>query len=369
MLLLLAGGMQSGYAQEPYTVLSEENTKLTFYYDSQKESRGGVSIGLSEVSWRNARKSIKTVTFDTSFANCTSITSTAKWFAGFNNLTKIEGIKNLKTDNVTNMNCMFCEIKGEGILTSLDLSSFNTSKVTDMSEMFVESTALKSINLSGFNTTNVTNMESMFADCESLTTLDLSSFNTSNVTNMKDMFRGCSSLTSLDLGSFNTSNVTNMEGIFRYCASLTSLDLSTFNISKITDFLKTANLSWYSSGGAGYLFSGCTSLTTIYVSDKWSIPVQTLLPQWGAMMFDQCTSLVGGQGTSYDAAHVDCTYARIDKGTEAPGYFTSKSSETAINTTISDNKKSSGIYNLRGQQLTAPQKGINIIDGKKFMVK
>ena len=37
-----------------------------------------------------------------------------------------------------------------------------------------------------------------------------------------------------------------------------------------------------------------------------------------------CTSLVGGQGTAYDASHYDITYAHIDGGTANPGYFSEK---------------------------------------------
>ncbi len=39
-------------------------------------------------------------------------------------------------------------------------------------------------------------------------------------------------------------------------------------------------------------------------------------------MFYNCTSLVGGQGTTFDASHVDKAYARIDGGPSNPGYFT-----------------------------------------------
>ena len=375
MLLLLIRGMQSACAQEPYVVLSEENTKLTFYYDDQKESRGGLSVEPFKIEnhnyfrWEGARGIIQTVIFDTSFANCTSITSTARWFNRLKSLTKIEGIENLKTVNVTDMSGMFANCIS---LKNLDLSHFNTSNVINMSGMFSDlkgSESMTSLDLSNFDTSKVTDMSEMFAESTALKSINLNGFNTSNVTNMECMFGECTSLTSLDLSSFNTSNVTNMERMFRNCASLTSLDLSTFDISKITDFLKTADLSRYSSRGAGYLFSGCTSLTTIYVSDKWSVPVQTLLPQWGEQMFFGCTSLIGGQGTKYDEAHVDYTYARIDRGAEAPGYFTSKSSETGIKRTITEDKKSSAIYNLHGQQLAAPQKGINIVGGKKVVVK
>jgi surface protein len=47
-------------------------------------------------------------------------------------------------------------------------------------------------------------MEYIFKDCVSLTSLDLSSFNTSNVTSMNGSFYSCSSLVSLDLSNYNT---------------------------------------------------------------------------------------------------------------------------------------------------------------------
>lgn len=44
-MLLLLGAMQGIYAQEPYAVLSDDNTTLTFYYDDNKASRNGMDIG------------------------------------------------------------------------------------------------------------------------------------------------------------------------------------------------------------------------------------------------------------------------------------------------------------------------------------
>jgi len=79
-------------------------------------------------------------------------------------------------------------------LKSIDLSSFNTSKVSDMKLMFFECSSLKSIDLSSFNTSNVTNMSYMFSECSSLASIDLSSFNTSNATDMNCMLYKCSSL-------------------------------------------------------------------------------------------------------------------------------------------------------------------------------
>ncbi|MCG5125700.1 DUF285 domain-containing protein, partial [Candidatus Saccharibacteria bacterium] len=64
-------------------------------------------------------------------------------------------------------------------LISLDLSSFDTSQVTDMRYMFSELSRLADLNLSNFDTSKVTNMEGMFSEVSKLTNLDLSSFDTS----------------------------------------------------------------------------------------------------------------------------------------------------------------------------------------------
>jgi surface protein len=93
-----------------------------------------------------------------------------------------------------------------------------------MFAMFEAVTSLTTLDLSSFDTSNVTDMGSMFSGCALFTTLDLSSFDTSKVTDMNGMFQHCNSLTTLDLSSFNTSNVTDMDGMFNDCDSLTDLN-------------------------------------------------------------------------------------------------------------------------------------------------
>ena len=135
----------------------------------------------------------------------------------------------------------------------------------------------------------------------------MSYLNTSEVTNMAWMFGGCKNLTSLDLSHFNTSKVTDMGAMFPSCKSLTSLDLSSFNTSKVT------TISW--------MLSNCTNLRTIYVDSSWSTAAVTN----SESMFAYCSSLVGGQGTTWDASNpTDKTYAHIDGGPSNPGYFTAK---------------------------------------------
>ena len=75
------------------------------------------------------------------------------------------------------------------------------------------------------------NLFNMFYCCSLLTSINLTNFNTDNVIDMSSMFDNCSSLRFINFSNFNTANVKNMFGMFRYCSSLTSIDLTNFNTS------------------------------------------------------------------------------------------------------------------------------------------
>ena len=139
-----------------------------------------------------------------------------------------------------------------------------------MIEYFADFDKMTSIDLSAFDTSEVTDMEEMFASCRSLTSLDVSKFDTSQVTYMILMFNNCSSLTSLDVSNFDTSKVTDMNCMFASCSSLTSLDLRSFDTSKVTNI--------------GYMFDSCSKLTKITVSNKWLISSSTDITN----MFNSC---------------------------------------------------------------------------------
>ena len=128
-----------------------------------------------------------------------------------------------------NISCyrMFENFKG----TSLDLSNFDTSRITNMSFMFNVCTNLEYLNLSNFNTKNVIDMNGMFFNCVNLEILDLSKFNTSKVIDMDSMFWYCENLKSLNLSNFNTDKVKKMDCMFGLCDNLWELDISSFNIS------------------------------------------------------------------------------------------------------------------------------------------
>ena len=147
-------------------------------------------------------------------------------FGEYKNCIAINNLTMLDTSKVTNMYDVFAVCSS---LTSLDVSNFNTSNVTNMSHMFDNCSSLTSLDVSNFNTSNVTDMRSMFSYCSSLPSLDVSNFNTSKVTDMRFMFSSCGSLPSLDVNNFNTSNVTDMGYMFQDCSSLPSLNVSTFD--------------------------------------------------------------------------------------------------------------------------------------------
>ena len=78
------------------------------------------------------------------------------------------------------------------------------------------SSNISTLNLSSFDTSNVTNMAVMF-EAANIPTLDLSSFDTSSVTDMGSMFVYASATkgyakTEADADRFNNSDVTRIYG-------------------------------------------------------------------------------------------------------------------------------------------------------------
>ena len=192
----------------------------------------------------------------------------------FRNCYKISeiNISSFDTSKITDMGYMFDSCWS---LSSLDLSNFNTSLVENMESMFCGCVNLEKLNISSFDTSKVTNMGYMFGYCSSLTSLDLSNFDTSIVENMESMFSGCINLEKLNISSFDTSKVTNMGYMFEYCSSLTSLDLSNFDTSIVEYMedmfsscinLEKLNISKFDTSKViymSYMFSYCKSLTSL----------------------------------------------------------------------------------------------------------
>ena len=136
-------------------------------------------------------------------------------------------VSHFNTANARRMDNMFSGYKG----TSIDVSNFDTSNCTDMRGMF-SSTELVALSLSNFDTSKVVSfggpttfnpngLTGMFQNCPNLTTLDLSSFDTSSAVDMGFMFERCPKLTNLTLpDNFIGPEVVETNGMFANCPSL-----------------------------------------------------------------------------------------------------------------------------------------------------
>ena len=99
--------------------------------------------------------------------------------------------------------------------------------------------------------------------------------------------------------------------MFSGCSNLTTLDLSDFDTrgagTQVND--------------NGKIFENCSNLETIYVGERWDLYTRTNSSD-NAECFTGCTSLVGGNGTTYSDSHKGIDYARIDGQGGTPGYLT-----------------------------------------------
>ncbi|WP_417467341.1 BspA family leucine-rich repeat surface protein [Leyella stercorea] len=299
---------------ESYVVFDEATNTLTFKRDTNKpDGAFALNEGDNAPGWYKPDGNgdntniIKKVVFDASFANARP-TSCCEWFNGCTDLTTIEGIEYLNTENVTDMSGMFW---GCYALTTLDVSHFDTQNVTNMYYMFSDCSALTTLDVSNFNTQNVTYMSGMFSDCRALTTLNVSNFNTQNVTDMSGMFYDCRALTTLDVSNFNTQNVTNMYYMFFNCSAITTLDIANFDTKNVTDMsymfnncsaLKTLDVSNFDTKNVtdmNYMFSGCKALTTLDVSNFDTQNVTSM-----SNMFNNCSALTTLDVSNFDTKNV-----------------------------------------------------------------
>lgn len=298
-------------AEDAYGVY--KNGTLTFYFDDNMSSWQGDVYEwnesytiLDKPKWvRSHSTDIIRVIFHKTFKRALPKTM-RHCFDGCINLATIEGLDNICTSEVTEMQSLFshCELlEGE-----LDLSHWDTSKVTDMSNMFYCCQKLGNVIMSSWNTGNVTNMSGLFSWCEKLEGLDIGKWDTHNVEDMSYMFCFCPGLTQVEVNKWTTNKVTNMARMFAMCKSLTSLDLENWDTYNVTDMYE--------------MFFGCEKLSKIYCGKKWTTTgVLTFGEHSAATMFKQCYKLVGGMGTKYNSSYVDPSYAHYDDGPANPGYM------------------------------------------------
>lgn len=326
-------------AAELYTVWDHNSYTLTFYYDNNRTSSTGDDVVLIEPGtnyWAQYGTLVDKIVMDASIKNYQPTTlkeffQNPTYTIWFRNVRSITNLSYLNTANATSMERMFENMMS---LKSVDLSNFNTAKVTSMYRMFANCMALNEVNLTQFNASKVTTTGGMFSGCEKLNSItwgdgfktnmieyaaemfygcknlysmDLSRFNLTINKSFLNMFGGCETLTTVAFGSYKQTAAQSYGNMFENCTSLDHINLDNFVFSNIT-----------STSGIFMMFANCSSLKTITCSQDL-----TTMPKIAntTHLFDGCTSLKGDNGTKFSTSHVDASYARPDRGTAQPGYF------------------------------------------------
>lgn len=146
-----------------------------------------------------------------------------------------------------------------------DISSWNVSAATDMTEMFFKSTALNT-NLDAWDVSNVTTMKGMFKNTNVTNiTLDISQWDTSKVTDMSEMFYSCyMGGIGFIVTGLNTAAVTNMAGMFKLNLSFNQ-DISgwnTANVINMGNMFEDAKV--FNQNIGGWIVSKVTNMNRLF---------------------------------------------------------------------------------------------------------
>lgn len=226
------------------------------------------------------------------------IDSARSLFAGGN---RINALRELlaKCKDVTSCEFMFdgSEVK---INFDLDLSGFDTSKVTTMSNMFSDCRYMTGIiGLDKFDTSNLSDATNMFRNCLSIEDLSAAEkFNTGNLTSATNMFYGCYKISALDLSGWDTSKLRKVNGMFSGCSNLTDLILpglvgpTTTDVNqmfygcKLLEVLDSSGWDTSNTNNMSYMFYDCASLPAVEMH-SWDTSKTTNMTS----MFNGCNNL------------------------------------------------------------------------------
>ena len=153
-----------------------------------------------------------------------------------------------------------------------NLNCIDTSKITDMSNLFDSGNynkSLDNIDISKWNVSNVKYMQFMFDGYENFN-CDLSKWDVSNVENMKGMFSWCIKF-NCDLNKWNVNNVTNMDFMFDNCKNF-DCNLSNWDVHNVISMK--------------YMFANCVNFKAEGI-EKWNINKVINMD----FMFDNCVKL------------------------------------------------------------------------------
>lgn len=228
-------------------------------------------------------------------------------------------VSNWNTSSATDMSFMFygCRCSGSRVI---DVSNWDVSKVTNFDHMFAHSY----FTLTGVDnwapSTACTNMNAMFHSIQN-TRIDVSKYNTSKVTVFDQMFQSADKLTKITgLENFDTSAGLGFSEMFRYCSSLKELDLSSFDTTKAKDGAEASTNGSYTTTMSS-MFAGMKHLEKITLGENFSFNGDgtTTDPSHHAILPTPASGYwYRADGTAYSPADVpsrkaDTYYATADR--------------------------------------------------------
>ncbi len=322
-------------------------------------------------------------------------------FSMFRNCYNLETVDlgQLNIDESDNMQYMF---SGCESLKEIDMSTLNTDNVVYMDNMFAYCSSLKSIDLSTFDTFKVITMNQMFYNCTSLEYADVSRFWTLNLAEAREMFFNCKKLKNVNMHFWDFRGMVNMTSMFQNCESLKYINIHVFSLSRgdidrafmNCHSLESLNLTGIYPGVGEYsdgLFTGCESLKKFYALNNdpfmWTISenvFKTIKDPGKIILYvhrEAVDLYKNAPGWSiFDVRAVEDEPKESDENTENkqtenpegkttdnPEDKPAESPVTGID--IATSVQSSVAYTLSGKRLVAPRNGVNIINGKKYLVK
>ena len=106
-----------------------------------------------------------------------------------------------------------------GLLSNpkIKLEEIDTSKITNMSNLFANSIRTDFSGIEKWNVSNVTDMSFLFGNCENFNQ-DISNWDVSNVKDMSYMFKGCKKFNQ-DISKWDTSRAIDMQEMFNGCTN------------------------------------------------------------------------------------------------------------------------------------------------------
>jgi surface protein len=211
-----------------------------------------------------------------------------------NNKVFNQAIGTWNVGNVTNMNAMF----SGATAFNQPIGNWNVGNVTLPTEMFFNATGFNQA-LNTWNTGSFNNTNSMFSGATAFNQ-PLNNWNMTNVTNMQNMFKGATAFNQ-NLNSWNTGNVTNMISVFEN-AEVFNGAIGNWNVSNVTNmqlmFGRTVggNITAFNQPIGSWNVSNVTNMQQMFINnssfnqplDTWNVGnVTNMQGMFSSGIYDQ----------------------------------------------------------------------------------